>query len=295
MNRTFLIAITVLAVVLSIPFASDTEAQSCNQPFASAAGNYLAWAWGWNDDGQLGDGTTMDRHEPVQVQNLNNLLTVAAGGYHSLALKNNHTVWAWGSNSNGQLGDGTNMRRLDPVQVLSEVSAIAGGLYHSLAIKRSLVPLNEGTVWAWGWNMFGQLGDKSNNPSSTPVEVAGLKSIIAIAAGNGNHNLALMSGGTLYAWGENFYGQLGDGTTTHRNVPVKVQTLTGQPLTGVTCMAAGSGHSLALMQDGTVQAWGQNNVGQLGDNSTTERHTPVTVMGLSDVTAVAAGVGFSQK
>jgi alpha-tubulin suppressor-like RCC1 family protein len=284
MNRTLLTAFAVLAAVaLSMPFASDTKAQNCNQPPGGGAGDNVAWAWGANYNGQLGDGTSIERHVAVRVQNLSGLLTVAAGSAHNLALKNDHTVWTWGLNSNGQLGDGTVFARVVPVQVsnLSGVTAIAGAWYHSLALK------NDGTVWAWGWNMFGQLGDGTNNDRHTPVQVRNLSGVTAIAA-NGDHSLALKSDGTLWAWGENFYGQLGDGTTVHRNTRVQVHNLAG-----VTCMAAGSSHSLALMHDGTVRAWGQNVAGALGDGTTIDRHTPVQVSNLSGVKALAAGIGFS--
>jgi hypothetical protein len=122
--------------------------------------------------------------------------------------------------------------------------------------------------------MFGQLGDGTNIDRDVPVQVANLSGVIAIAAGNANHNLALKNDGTLWAWGENFYGQLGDGTTVHRNTPVRVGSLTG-----VTSMAVGFQHSLARMNDSTVRAWGTNANGELGDGTTIERHSPVEVIG----------------
>ena len=148
------------------------------------------------------------------------------------------------------------------------MTAISGGYSHSLALK------SDGTVWGWGWNMFGQLGDGTNIDRDVPVQVANLSGVIAIAAGNANHNLALKNDGTLWAWGENFYGQLGDGTTVHRNTPVQVGSLTG-----VTSMAVGFQHSLARMNDSTVRAWGANANGELGDGTTIERHSPVEVIG----------------
>jgi alpha-tubulin suppressor-like RCC1 family protein len=283
MNPTLLTAVAGLAAVaLSMPFAGDTQAQNCNQPL-TAAGDSVAWAWGSNFSGELGDGTNTERVTPVRVQNLSGLLTVTAGGGHNLALKNDHTVWTWGLNSNGQLGVGTVLESLVPVQVsnLSGITAIAGGSFHSLALK------NDGTVWAWGWNTFGQLGDGTNTDRHLPVQVKNLSGVTAIASG-GPHSLALKNDGTLWAWGNNFWGQLGDGTTVHRNTPVRVQNLTG-----VRCMAAGFEHSLALMSDGTVQAWGENVAGGLGDGTTTDRHTPVQVSNLSDVKTLAAGIGFS--
>src|SRR5215471_15616635 len=140
-SSTRLAAFAVLAAVaLSMPFASDTQAQNCNQPLGGGTGDNVAMAWGSNADGVLGDGTTTPSLAAVRVQNLSGLLTVAAGGFgfHSLALKNDHTVWAWGANFNGQLGDGTsgNFRTTPvPVSNLSDVIAIAGGSNHSLALR----------------------------------------------------------------------------------------------------------------------------------------------------------------
>jgi len=204
---------------------------------------------------------------------------VAAGGYHSLALKSDGTVLAWGDNANGQFGDGTNTSRNTPVQVsgLTGVVNIAAGIIHSLALK------SDGTVWAWGYNGHGQLGDGTTTGRNTPVQVSGLTGVVDIAAGT-YHSLALKSDGTVWVWGSNNYGQLGDGTTTNRNTPVQVSGLTG-----VVDIAAGTTHSLALKSDGTVWVWGYNGHGQLGDGTNTSRNTPVQVSGLTGVVNIAAG------
>ncbi|MGB9849149.1 MAG: Ig-like domain-containing protein, partial [Moorellaceae bacterium] len=154
---------------------------------------------------------------------------------------------------------------------------IAGGDNHSLAVK------SDGTVWAWGWNYYGQLGDGTTINHTTPMRVTNLTGVVAVAAGI-YHSLALKSDGTAWAWGWNGYGHLGDGTTTNRTAPVQVQGLTG-----VVAVAAGGYHSLALKSDGTVWAWGRNYEGQLGDGTTTNRYTPVQVKNLTGVVAVAAG------
>ncbi|ROL62509.1 T9SS C-terminal target domain-containing protein [Bacteroidetes/Chlorobi group bacterium ChocPot_Mid] len=266
------------------------------------------WAWGWNKYGQLGYGTSTDiSYVPVQVDSLTSIIAIAAGMYHSLALKNDGTVWAWGYNNHGQLGNGTNTDSNVPVQVtsLTSIIAIAGGYGHSLALKsdgtvwawgytyysnvpvkvdslksiiaiaggwwHSLALKNDGTVWAWGNNNLGQLGNGTNTYtySNVPVKVDSLTSIIAIAAG-GWHSLALKSDGTVWAWGYNNYGQLGNGTNTDSNVPVKVDSLTS-----IIAIAGGVYHSLALKNDGTVWAWGFNQFGQLGDGTNTNSNVPV--------------------
>ncbi len=239
------------------------------------------WAWGYNSNGQLGDGTTTDRAAPVQVSGLSGITAVSAGeDSYSLALKSDGTVWAWGSNIYHELGAGVSSDQYTPVQVLdlSGVTAVAAAVAHSLALK------SDGTVWAWGLNSDGELGDGTTINRTTPVQVSGLSNITAVSAENG-HSLALRSDGTVWAWGSNNVGQLGDGTTTNRTTPVQVGGLSGVT---ITALAAGWIYSLALASDGTVWAWGSNNMGQLGDGTTTNRTTPVQVGGLSGVTAVAS-------
>ncbi|WP_345338580.1 putative Ig domain-containing protein [Planotetraspora kaengkrachanensis] len=194
-------------------------------------------------------------------------------------------VYAWGDNYVGQLGIGSAANSPSPVAVqhaFGQVTQIAAGDDHSLAVR------TDGTVWAWGDNTNGELGDGGfAAPSSVPVQVSGLTGIVQVAAGNAL-SLALRSDGTVWAWGNNGHGQLGDGTTTTRRTPVKVAGLTG-----VTQIAAAGFHSLALRSDGTVRAWGWNFAGQLGDGTTTQRRTPGAVSGLTKVTQVAAGYGHS--
>ncbi|WP_256760784.1 cadherin-like beta sandwich domain-containing protein [Cohnella sp. WQ 127256] len=166
------------------------------------------WAWGYNEYGQLGDGTEINRRTPVQVIGLNGVQAIEATS-HSVALKSDGTVWAWGFNRFGQLGNGgTAYAQVTPVQVtgLSEVTAIAAGELHSVALK------SDGTVWAWGYNYYGQLGNGTTSDRSTPVQVTGLSGINAIAAGN-EYNVAVKSDGTFWAWGFNRFGQLGNGTS----------------------------------------------------------------------------------
>ena len=160
---------------------------------------------------------------------------------------------------------------------LSDVTAIAGGANHTLALK------SDGTVWAWGSNFHGQLGDGSNTDRTTPVQVSGLSDVTAIAGG-GDHAIALKSDGTVWAWGFNFYGQLGDGSNTDRTTPVQVSGLSD-----VTAIAGGYEHTIALESNGTVWTWGLNDHGQLGDGTTTIRTTPLPVSGLRGVTTIAGG------
>ncbi len=217
---------------------------------------------------------------------------VSAGHAHTLALKADGTVWGWGYNYFGSVGDGTPTTRLAPVQVgITDVQAIAAGYYHSLALKR------DGTVWAWGYNGCGQLGDNSTTQRNSPVAVVGLTGVVAIAAGGENdgfirgHSLALKADGTVWAWGCNNSGQLGDGSPTSRLTPVQVLGLRG-----VTAISAHNDFSLAIegsgAASGAVWAWGDNG-GQLGDGSTLSRNVAVRVLNITDAIEIAAGNGWS--
>jgi uncharacterized repeat protein (TIGR01451 family) len=245
------------------------------------------WTWGANSAGQLGDGSITERRTtPVQVNGLAGAAAVAAGSWHSLALKSDGTIWAWGGNESGQVGDGATTYRSTRIQVggVSGVKAVAGGAEHSAALER------DGTVWTWGANEFGQLGDGTTTTRPTPGPVSWLTEVAAIAAGDG-HNLALKDDGTVWAWGSNWHGQLGDAATSSRPTPVPGPV---SGLSQVAAIAAGDGHNLALKDDGTVWAWGSNSAGQLGAQTTTKnRSTPVRVTGLSEVVGIAAGRGRS--
>jgi alpha-tubulin suppressor-like RCC1 family protein/Tol biopolymer transport system component len=243
------------------------------------AGN--PWAWGNNNNGQLGNGTTTNSSVPVQVS-ISGVSSIAAGGTHNLALKSGGLVWAWGDNGDGELGNGSFANSSIPVQVsgLSGIIAISAGEYHSLALK------SDGTVWAWGFNGNGQLGDGNNLETNIPVQVSSLSGITAISAGL-FHSLALKSDGTIWSWGYNHDGELGNGNTTDSNLPVQV---TG--FTGVTAIAAGGYHSLAL-KSGLVWAWGYNAAGELGNGSFSSTSIGIQVSNLSGINAIEAGLFHS--
>ncbi|WP_249351541.1 RCC1 domain-containing protein, partial [Corallococcus exiguus] len=216
------------------------------------------WALGSNGNGQLGDGTQTERRAPVRAQGLTGVVTVATGDFFTAAVKSDGTVWVWGSNTFGQLGDGTATDRLTPVQVpgLTGVVAVAAGDAFTVALK------SDGTVWTWGYNGYGQLGNGTTAGRLSPGQVPGLTGVVSIAAGGTGHTLAAKSDGTVWAWGRNGPGQVGDGTSTSRSSPVQVLGVTG-----VVRVAAGDFHSLGLTSDGTVWGWGYNGPGQLGDGT----------------------------
>jgi alpha-tubulin suppressor-like RCC1 family protein/phosphodiesterase/alkaline phosphatase D-like protein len=250
-------------------------------------------AWGANNNGNLGDGTTVSRSVPAPVLPGvlagKTIVRVVSGGDHNLALASDGTLAAWGDNTYGQLGDNSITDRVEPVAV--DISGVlAGKTIIGLAAcgKHSVAVCADGSVATWGGNDKGQLGDGTTVQRLKPVLVdrSGVladKAIIAVtgttATQNSQHCLALCTDGTLVAWGFNTLGELGDGTNITRSSPVRViQTgvLTGKTITAI---AAGEAHSAVVCSDGTVVAWGYNVFGNLGDGTTTGRFEPVAVVG----------------
>lgn len=249
------------------------------------------WTWGRNNYEQLGDGTTTNKATPVQVLGaggvgfLTGVTEIFGGGGSTFALKGDGTIWAWGYNGEGELGDGTIVNRSTPVQVLGAggvgfltgVTAIAVGGNHTIALK------GDGTVWAWGYNGVGALGDGTTVNKSTPVQVLGaggvgfLTGVTAIAVGT-MYTVALKGDGTVWAWGWNSNGEVGDGTIVNKSTPVQVLGAGGTGfLTGVTAIAAGGEHTVALKGNGTIWTWGRNDWGQLGDGTWAYKTTPTAI------------------
>ena len=222
------------------------------------------WAWGINTKGQLGAGATTNSVSPVKIGT--NFQTISAGFGHSLALKKDGTLWAWGDNNSGQLGDGTTTDRDVPIHIGSNSDiyrAVSAGLNFSLAIR------SDGTLWAWGDNSSGQLGIGSTSPTYSPVplQVGTDNSYIAVSAGTG-HALALKTDYSLWAWGDNYYGELGDNTTTSSTTPVPIDI-------GSTYGAIASGffYSLGIKLDGSLMTWGNNVQGKPANPAATD-HAP---------------------
>jgi alpha-tubulin suppressor-like RCC1 family protein len=239
--------------------------------------------WGYNANGQLGDGTTAGKSSPVDVAGLGNgVKAIAAGEIHTCALTSGGGVKCWGDNSVAQLGDGTEVSKSTPVDVAglgSGVQTIAAGYLHTCALTSG------GGVKCWGWNASGQLGDGTEASKRTPIDVVGLGSGVQTIAAGSWHTCTLTSDG-VKCWGNNSSGQLGDGTTASKRTPVDVAGLGS----GVQAIAAGGWHTCALTSGGGVKCWGDNRTGQLGDGTTVDKRTPVDVAGLgSGVQAIAAG------
>lgn len=247
------------------------------------------WAWGYNGYGQLGNNTTTQSNNPVQVKSdLKGVIDIAAGQYHSVALRVDGTVWTWGRNNSYQLGDNTNTTRVVPVQMLhSAGNPVTDGVQITALNATTMVLKDNGTVWGAGLNSSGQIGLNNLTTNITYAtqtrDTAGtgyLGNIISIKGGI-NHTLALTKDGKVYAWGLNSSGQLGDDTTTNRTVPVLSKDSTGtEDNSNIYSIGSGSmaSHSLAITKDGFVQNWGSNSGMQLGDSIVTRTLLPIYIM-----------------
>jgi len=231
--------------------------------------------WGDNSHGQLGDGTTSTRPTPVDVVGLaQGAVAVEAGWDSSCALLDSGEVKCWGDNSQGQLGDGTTTDRLTPVSVIGlteSARSLAMGWYHSCVVTVG------GVVKCWGSNGDGQLGDGSRTGSYAPVSVVGLSGGVSRVTAGGNHTCALTSSEIVLCWGNNWAGQIGDGTTLDRLTPVTVSGLSG----GTRDVACDGYHTCAVTASGAVKCWGSNEHGQLGDGAS-PRFVPTDVQGFEE-------------
>ena len=192
------------------------------------AGSFL-FATGGNYDGQLGDGTTVDKSTPVEV--MEDVQSVSAGEYHTMIVKNDGSLWATGDNSYGQLGDGTTVDKSTPVEVMEDVQSVSAGWNHTMILK------NDGSLWATGMNGDGELGDGTTVDKSTPVKV--MEDVQSVSAGMW-HTMILKNCGNLWATGWNCYGQLGDGTYYWKSTPVKV-------MEDVQSVSAGEYHTMIMV------------------------------------------------
>jgi alpha-tubulin suppressor-like RCC1 family protein len=265
------------------------------------------WTWGANFNGKLGIGETNDVREltPVEVHGagnvgwLNSVQAIMGGEIHNVALKSDGTVWCWGWNAFGQLGNGTTNDSWVPVQAgltanppLTNVVKLGGRPYFTLAEK------GDGTIWAWGMNQFGQMGNGtvtpfSSPPNSVPVLVSNsqpggpMNGATQITCGY-QFGAALTSTGTVWVWGSGTHGEQGTGGTTSNYIPVQVPGLSN-----ITQISAGWFHILARKADGTVWAWGDNADGEIGDGTTSGAFSPVQVLSVNNIVAVSGGDGHS--
>ncbi|GIW38397.1 MAG: hypothetical protein KatS3mg074_795 [Meiothermus sp.] len=265
---------TINLVTPSLPSNAKVVAVEAGRYYSLALlSDGTVYAWGRNDVGQLGIGnTTSPQEAPVQISGLTDVIALAAGDDHTLALRSDDSIWVWGDNPNGELGTGNNDPYTNPVPLAGITArAIAAGGNHSVAL------LADGTVRTWGYNNHGQLGNGTTTSSNTPVTVSTLSGVEAIEAGY-EFTLARLSDGTVKSWGDDSTFQLGNGATTgDQTTPVDVLGIASDRT--VRGLAAGFFHALALLDNGSVVAWGSNVQGQLGDgtDNSSDEAKPVSI------------------
>jgi alpha-tubulin suppressor-like RCC1 family protein len=237
--------------------------------------------WGANGIGQLGDGTTSNRHVAVAVEGLGAATSVTTAVAHSCALTKPGGVRCWGMNASGELGAGTVFQRASPVRV----GGVAGAVEVSAGAGHTCVRSAEGAVACWGADNALQLGDRSRIDSSTPVDVRGLPAPATALAAGDRHTCVVTEAGGVACWGANDGGQLGDGSRLDRARAPTVRGLGGE----VVRVAAGENHTCAVTSGATVRCWGDNESGELGDGTRTRRRAPVAVRDVQDAVDIGAG------
>lgn len=307
------------------------EEISTNGQFAIARKtNGTLWTWGRNDYGQLADGTNTDKLLPVQVGTSVNWKFGSAGGLHGAALKTDASLWTWGYNSSGQLGNGTTVSSNVPIQVPGSWKDVAAGTEFTAAIttdgrlflwglntsnqvspsntnmiitptqygsssdwnrvyvgEASVFALkNNGTLWTWGNNAYGTLGQGTAGPPvATPMQIdAGVGNTWTKVAGGGLHAIALKSDKTIWGAGQNFVGNLGTGNTTDSHVFIQIGTNNNW-----IDIDAGTQHSIAINENYEFWSWGDNLMGQLGDGTTNDSYSPILITGMDNSAKISAG------
>ena len=245
------------------------------------------WCFGYNGNGQLGDNTITNRSSPVQTIALGTSWRQVSGGqFHTAAIKTDGSLWSWGSGGRGQLGDSTiTSGRSSPIQTIAAGNnwkQVACGNSHTAAIK------TDGSLWIWGYNNIGQLGDSTLTNRSSPIQtIAGGNNWKQVACGS-QHTAAIKNDGSLWSWGINSSGQLGDSTLTNNRSPV--QTISGGNNWKYVFSGCISNHTAAIKNDGSLWSWGDDTSGQLGDSQIISNSSPVqTIAGGYNWKQVACG------
>lgn len=247
------------------------------------------WAWGSNTYGQLGNGiTAINKDVPTRIGTGSEWTSVSAGTNHTLAVTEDGTLWAWGSNSSGQLGDGTVVDKNIPTQVGTDTiwKGASAGEQHSVALRL------DGTLWAWGSNTYGQLGNGTTASSNEPLRIdsaamgGGLSTWRTISAG-AFYTVGIQTSGTLWSSGLNNMGQLGIGTTVNTTIFTRIGASNLWQ-----AVDAGSSHTVARLgntQYSSLYTWGDNSSGQLGDGTLIQKNAPVLMLNIDEVSFVSAG------
>jgi len=261
----------------------------CGSHTAAIKTDGTLWTWGYNAYGQLGDNTIVNKSSPVQTVTLGNNWKQVAGNNHTAAIKTDGTLWTWGENSTyGALGDNTKTRKSSPVQTVAfgtNWKQVACGDFYTAAVK------TDGTLWTWGRNSFGQLGDNTIVNKSSPVQTVTLGNNWKQVSIAQNTTVAIKTDGTLWCWGQNSSGQLGDNTILDKSSPVQTVAFGSNWKQVSTNGGVSTG---AIKTDGTLWAWGSNAYGGLGDNTATDKSSPIqTITFGTNWKSIACGLYFS--
>ena len=257
--------------VQTTAFGTDwKQISSCANSTSAIKTNGTLWTWGQNNQGQLGDNTAVRKSSPVQTIAFGtNWKQVSTGYWQTAAIKTDGTLWMWGRGAEGQLGDNIAIERSSPVQTVTfgtNWKQVSSGFWFFTAATKT-----DGTLWMWGNNGDGQLGDNTITLRSSPVQTITRGTNWKQVSCGSYHTTAIKNDGTLWVWGKNSYGQLGDNTIVSKSSPVQTISF-GNNWKSVAC---GFYYTAAIKTDGTLWAWGANYSGNLGDNTTAHRSSPV--------------------
>lgn len=275
-NQSYLLR--PVSLILGILF-SQKKSMAGVIPFAFwRKAPLTVWTWGYGNDGATGLGISTNKSSPVQVGTLATWDSVSAGSIHMMAIKTDKTLWAWGDNTNGQLGIGSVLGKNSPVQIGTGTNwsmVVAAGVWTTAEFSHTLAIKTDGTLWVWGDNSKGQLGDGTTVSKSSPIQIGADTNWAYVNVAWGLNSFAVKTDGTLWSWGFNTGtsgGMLGDGTVVSKSSPIQIGALTNWSKISV-----GLDHVVALKTDGTLWSWGKNASGQLGNGLFAAKSSPIQI------------------
>ncbi len=290
-TRKFLslaLALILCSGLLTVPAGAYDMSRGGDRTVISTGMDYTAvldengtlWMWGGNDYGQLGNGTTEDSAVPAKV--MDGVAAVSCGSHHAAAIKADGSLWMWGWNIYGQLGNGTTEDSPVPVKIMDHVVAVSCGTLHTAAIQ------TDGSLWLWGANDYGQLGNGASGFEATsvvPIKV--MDNVAAVNCGS-LHTAAIQTGGSLWMWGDNGIGQLGNsGGNSTNDEGLPIQTVPIKAMDNVAAVSCGDAYTAAIQTDDSLWMWGHNYYDQLGNGTKESSAVPIQVM--DNVAAVSCG------
>lgn len=291
-NRIVGVVLSVVMLILTLPIVASAENNKTST--VSAGGNVSAvidangslWMWGENRYAQLGNGTTENSAYPIKI--MDNVVSISCSEDYSAAIKADGSLWMWGNNSLGQLGNGGdvnfNMNNLKlqtvPIKIMDDIISVSCGNTFTAVIK------TDGSLWMWGTNQYGQLGNGTTEISTIPIKI--MDNVTSVSCGSWGHTAAIKTDGSLWVWGYNEFGRLGNGGEGNIEVSKKpCQTIPIKIMDNVSFVSCGLGHTAAIKTDSSLWIWGWNSYGQLGNETKNNSKVPIKIM--DDVTFVNCG------